>query len=154
MTTLNKKGYIALITSIILSCISLIITIKQNYTGWNHNFNILETENKKLGEIISENCTNKVLINFLKDTSYTGNETINYREGICNILSIEKNYPEEGLITIKTQSIASKTYTNNEVVIDLNEIYFGEIPLPRTPENSGSKNLKYTINSWKEIPRL
>jgi len=123
MKYLNQDGFVALISAIIISVMLLIIAVTIGMTGIFGRFNVLDSESKERSIGLAEACVDTAILKLSIDKDYLlipadhsipiiGSDTCN----IVSILpiSIPRNFP----ITIQTQAIVNKSYTNLVVVID------------------------------------
>lgn len=124
----SKKGYIALMATIIISLILLVITVEEGASGWYMRFNILGAEAKEQANSLAEGCAEEAMAKLLTDPTYLGNSTITSSVGTCHVYPIELNSPIAGLLTLKTQAVVKESYANLEMKMNMNDIHFGSIP--------------------------
>jgi hypothetical protein len=78
----GKKGFIALISVIMVSAVLTVVVAAASAASFNTRFNILDQENKKAGVALTKACVQRVLIEAAKESRYesiyetTGAETI------------------------------------------------------------------------------
>lgn len=84
MILLNKKrGFIALVSVIIISFVLLITAVTLSLTGFFVRFNIFDSENKERSNALADACIESARLALAADTSYSGNDkviTINVSE--------------------------------------------------------------------------
>ena len=147
----GNGGYLAIITSIIISFLLLTISINQNQSGWSLNDAIANAESKEYSLYSAKDCTKYAIEKIITDNNYLGNSTTTTPNGFCYILPIQKNLPTSREITLKVTSSYKKSYTNLETVVYMNDINFNSIPLSATPQNPPNRNLKYEIVYSREV---
>ena len=96
------KGYIAIITAIILSLVMLIIATTLGSSAFFTRFNNLDFYFKKTSYTIGRSCLDRALLKLALNSSYAGNETYNIDSYSCSILTIE-NVGVDKVIKSKTQ---------------------------------------------------
>lgn len=114
----SNGGFIALISSIIISVLLLTIVVALNLTGFLGRFNILDSELKERSLSLAEGCVDIALLNLARNPNYTGGATVNVGDDSCNIQAIQDDTPMMGETTIKTKSVFRKAVTNLEIVAD------------------------------------
>jgi hypothetical protein len=132
----NKRGFIALISAIIISALLLTITLGLGFSGFFSRFNIFDSESKERSLALAEACVNMAILKLATDKDYAVTVAdhailVNDTE-TCSIVSLSPPPTRTFPITIRTNAIMNKAHTNLEVVIDSN----------------------YKITSWQEIPNL
>ena len=134
----NKKGFIALMSVIILSVLLIVVTFTLSTSAFFTRFNVLNSEYKNISSNIADGCVDVALLNLINDHAYDPtNETVTIGTNTCTIVSIT---PLSSPRTIKVQSIypetgSKRSYTNLEVVV--------------TQTMSSM-----VVNSWKEVPHF
>ena len=126
-----QKGYIALMSAVVISVLLLTITLSLGLSGFFGRLNIVDSESKERSIALAEACVDTAILEIAKGTNYTGQ--VNVDSDSCTIVSIMPDTPSSGQTTIKTQAVVNKSYTNFEVIIN-------------------SKN--FSIISWEECPVL
>jgi len=84
----QKKGYIALITAIIIGAVTLSMVITSAYIGITQGANSLLFSNNLETVNLASACAEEALMKIKNDPNYGGNETINLENGQCQILPI------------------------------------------------------------------
>lgn len=118
MTTIglkNNKGFIALMSAIIISAILLIIAVNTSLTGYYNRFNILNSEIKEMSSSIADACLDVAILNFALDSSYSGNENIPVNLNSCYIGPVTTNSTQK-IFNIK--GIYKNAHTNLKVTVD------------------------------------
>ena len=140
----SKKGYIALMATIIISLILLVMIVEAGSSGWYARFNILGTEAKEQATALAEGCAEQAMAKLLTDPTYTGNSTSTLANGNCHTFPIELNTPTPGLLTIKTQAKVRDSYTNLKVTASMNNIVYGNTgtisPSQSSVDTGGDEN--------------
>ena len=122
-----KKGYIALISSIIISMLMLMISLTLSFTGFFSRINILNAEFKEISLRLAEACVDVALLKLSENQSYQGNENIAINDKQCSILIIEAAGNEK---VIKTKANFQKAVTNLKIKVnnaDLSVISWEEL---------------------------
>src|SRR3989344_8182821 len=70
------SGYIAIISTIIISLLLLLITLGVSSTGFWGRLNISKTEFKEIGFALAEGCAETALLKLSQNQSYAGGETV------------------------------------------------------------------------------
>ena len=78
----SERGFIALISALIISAILLIALVASNLTGFYSRFNILDSELKERSNATADACADIALLQFALDPMYAG--------GTLNINSIDE----------------------------------------------------------------
>ncbi len=126
----SQKGYIALMSAIIISALLLTITVSLGFSGFLGRLSIVDSQSKERSSALAEGCADTAI---LEATSgiYSNNRTVNIGPDTCTIVSSQKDVPSTGQSTIKTQAIINKSYTNLKIIIN---------------------NSNFSIISWNECP--
>lgn len=129
-TTKKRKGYIAIMTILIVSAVVLIMVITSVYISITQGMNSLLYSNYLESESLASACSEDALIKLKNNQSYAGNETINLGHGQCQIYPIENLGGESR--TIKT--VGTVNQTTKKIKIQISQI---------TPT--------IIITSWQEV---
>ena len=125
----NNSGFIALMSSIIISVILLLIAVTLSFTGLNIRFNILDSELKERSNALAEACVDMALLELVRDSNYQGGETVTVSgSDTCIIKTIN---PIIDPVVIDTKAIFQQATTNLHIKVN-------------------KSNLK--VISWEEIP--
>ena len=87
-----QKGFIALITVLILLGIVLIIGLSSSFLSIGEASMSLQKSQSSQAYYLANLCAEDALMKLKIDPNYSGNETINIGNGSCQILSIEGNW--------------------------------------------------------------
>lgn len=119
MTDKNQKGYIALMSAIIISVLLLAVTLSLGFSGFFARFNMADSESKERSAALAEGCVDAAILEAAKEI-YSANKTIKVAQvsDTCKVISSIKNSPAAGQITIKTQAVINTSYTNLKVIIN------------------------------------
>ncbi len=130
---LRHRGYIALMSVLIVSVVLLIIMSTVSLGGFFSRFTIVDSESKHVSEALAESCFNTTLFRLAQNQNYTGNEIVILSpQGSCRILALTKDVLL-GQTAIETQAVVQHAYTNLRIIV-----------------HSSSSS----IVSWQEIPTL
>lgn len=124
---MKNSGYIALISSIIISILVLGIALAISSTGYFSRFDILKNEFKERSFALAEACVDTALLKLAKNQSYNGNENISVGNDQCSILPIET---ASGQKIIKTKAVFQNAVTNLKITAssaNLSVIYWEEL---------------------------
>jgi hypothetical protein len=85
----NQKGYIALISILIVSGMTLLIAISVSLSGISESdMGLLKNQSTK-AFYLATLCAEDALVKLKNDLKYSGNETLTIGEGSCTILAIK-----------------------------------------------------------------
>ncbi len=124
---MSQSGYIALISSIIISILVLGIALAISSAGYFSRFDILKNEFKERSSALAEACVDTALLKLAQNQSYNGNENIGIGNDQCSILPIEI---ASGQKIIKTKASFRNAVTNLKVTVNsanLSVIYWEEL---------------------------
>ncbi|MDE2399791.1 MAG: hypothetical protein KGL67_02160 [Patescibacteria group bacterium] len=106
----NNKGFVALMSAIIISVVLLLITTNLSLTGFYDRSNILDSELKDRSSALAEACVDTAILNMVQGTTYIG--SVNVGADTCTIQSVTGSNQK----TILIQAKYSNYYTNLKVV--------------------------------------
>ena len=121
MMSEKPRGFIALISAIIIAAILLLVTVSGGLIGIHSRFNILDSESKERSLALADACIDTLLIQLSVASAVTPG-TYPVGSDSCQILSNSRPY--------QVQGIFNNTYTNVRVSVD-----------PDT----------FAITSWEEV---
>ena len=114
-----KKGFIALLSSIIISLTLLLAVLGASQFGMTGRFILLHTEEKSLSSSAARSCLEVARIAILNDALYEiSDREVYLLQHTCKIISILANTPQTGKSTIKVQGNVNGAVTNIEAVIN------------------------------------
>ncbi len=122
----RNAGFIALTSAIVISALLLCITVSLGLSGFFTRTNIFDSESKEHSLALAEACANKALLNLAQGSTYTGPVAVD--NDACTIVSIQAS---SGNVTVKTQGVFNKAYTNLEAVANgssLDIVSWREVP--------------------------
>ena len=133
-----RGGYIALLSTIIISAVLLTMTVGAGQSGWFTRFEVLRTEAKLESQLVTKGCINEVIAKLINDPTWMGDTTITKNSGICYVYPIQKNYPYNNYVIIKVRGDVRNSVTNIISEFDMAEIYLDSSPraLPIAPPQS------------------
>lgn len=114
MKNYNKKnrGFVALITSVIISAVLLIVATNLSLTGFYARSNLLDFELKEMSYHLAEACIDTAILKIINNPNYNPtNESVDIDGNECVIESVIEN-------TIKTKADYRNYITNIEVEIN------------------------------------
>ncbi|MBM3206663.1 MAG: hypothetical protein FJZ43_03525 [Candidatus Staskawiczbacteria bacterium] len=116
----KQNGYIALISTITLSFLIVSIVTTLGFSSFFSRFDILDSESKEKSYQLALSCINWAIL----ESAY-GNYYKNYELSIdsdsCVIKDYQINYPVSEQITLFTQSVVNKSFTNLKAVVSLED---------------------------------
>jgi hypothetical protein len=107
----NQKGFIALMTFLILSAISLAIGIGLSFRSISESKMSLQKNQSSLTYYLANLCAEHSLMQLKGNIGYNGNESISITEGSCQILPIEGNW------TLKIIASSSQQVKKMKIVV-------------------------------------
>ncbi len=122
-----NKGFVALISSIIISAILLIILTTLSLGEFYTRYNILDSELKERSRDIADACVDETLLAIANNSAYTGNETKTVNENTCFIDTVVTNGSEK---SFRIRAIYQNYFTSLKIIIDsstLNVLSWEEI---------------------------
>lgn len=125
---MNQSGYIALVSSIIISILLMAVTFAVSSGNFSARFNVLNAEFKERGLALAEACADTALLKLAQNPSYPGNENIFVGNDQCSILAVETLWEQK---IIKTKAIFQSSVTNLKITVqasDLSVISWEEVP--------------------------
>lgn len=111
----NNSGFLALMSSIIISAILLFITINTSFNGFYTRFNILDTEIKERSFALADSCLDIALLKFIQDSSFSGNINNSVSENSCYIGPVTTSGTQK---TFKIKGVYLNAHTNLKVVVN------------------------------------
>lgn len=117
---LNKmeKGYIALMTTLIISFVLLSAVITASFESFWNLAGIWQRHSKELSFSLAESCFDQAIVRKLQNPNYEPlpeGELIKIENFSCKILSVEK---DADFFIIKTESSVDKTFTRLQGIFD------------------------------------
>ena len=111
----KNKGFVALMSSIIISVILLLLATNLSFTGFYSRFNILDSEMKERSSAIADACIDIAILKFFQGTPYSVDTNVTVGENTCLVGGYTTSGTQE---IFKVRGVYSNTYTNMRVVID------------------------------------
>lgn len=124
----HKRGFVALMSSIIISAILLMVVVLQSFTGFNSRYNILYGEYKERGNAIAEACVSATLLLLANNSAYVGNATTSISGSECYVGPIVLIGSNK---VFMTRAIYKDTHTNLKISVnssDLSIVSWDEFP--------------------------
>ncbi len=129
----NQKGFVALISIIIIMSVLLVISVSLSLTSFNTRFNVGDAEYKKKSSALAEACLDAQLLKLAQGVIIIYPATVSVGSDSCTIISKQDNVPTSGQSTIKTKAVFQQSITNLEFVVN-------------------SSN--FSLINWQELPNL
>ncbi len=111
----KQRGFIALISAIIISVILLLVITNLSLTSFYDRFNVLDTELKTRSSDLAEACADTALLNVAKNITYTGSVSVG--ADTCTIQSVTGSSQK----TILIQANYKNYYTNLQIVANASD---------------------------------
>lgn len=137
----REKGFIALMSAIVISLLLITLGATLSLTGFFTRFDIADAEYKERSIGLAEACGDLAMVKLAGDINYAvvqSDHTIAVGGDSCSIVSISPTPPRSGQITIMTQGIfpalgsgPEHAYTNIKIVTNASDL---------------------SIVSWQEVP--
>jgi hypothetical protein len=117
----KPKGFIALMSAIVISAILIVATVTGSLTGFYTRFNVLDSEFKNRSTALAEACADVLLYKLGNDSGYNGPD-MNYAVGsdTCNIFAATN--PGATPRVFKLQGIYQHSYTNLQLTVDVDTL--------------------------------
>jgi len=117
----TPRGFIALISAIIISAVLLIAAAAGSVTGMYSRFGVLDVEFKERSTALAEACESIVLSKLGEDSGYNGPD-LNYPVGgdSCSIFVAQN--PGDNPRIFKVRGIYQHTYTNVLISVDVDAL--------------------------------
>lgn len=125
------RGFIALISTVIISAILLTVIVAGSLTGFNSRFNVFDAESKERSHALADACVDIVLIRLSYDATYGGPETIPVGDDECQVVGTVD--PISNPRVYKLKGGFQDAHTNLLVTIEVNTL---------------------EISSWQEVANL
>jgi len=124
------KGYIALISVLIISAVLLLITLSASHFGIGRSTMALQKNQATESYYLAQACGEETLMKLKEDLGYRGEEILNINGNACNILSVEGKGNKDRVI-----KVSSSTYNQfKKIKIEIKRV---------NPETE--------IKSWQEV---
>lgn len=124
-----NRGFLALITAIIMSVVLLLLATTLGFTSFSGRFNILDSEMKERSSALADACVDDAILRLANDINYQGDATTTVSAtDQCYTGSIPPTVPTK---TFQTRGVYSNSYTNLRVTIDTDNfsvVFYEEIP--------------------------
>lgn len=145
MKTLStNKGFIALISMLLLSAVLSVLIFSTSTSTFFARFDTADHENKRIASSLAESCAHLALLYIAQDYSYDPNDAQEaVKDGTCYIVSVLPHGPRSGTqstITIQTKGIYQSSISDFEVK--------ATVVNPRASISPTDSYIK--ILSWKE----
>lgn len=118
---MQSRGFIALISVLVLSVILLAAVISLAQYGISSRYALLDLENKTISEELARSCVQVARIAVFNDNLYeTTNHIIPVGDFRCEIKNISANTPYPGISQFEIQASSSGATTNLVIEIEAN----------------------------------
>ena len=121
-----NKGFIALMSAIIISAILIIVSAIVGLQGFYGRWNVLDAEEKEESLAVAEGCADMVILELKNDVSYSGNTNFDLYGCVCTVGNIDnQGWKESFSVQSSCQDFYSdlniSVYTSNQSVISWEE---------------------------------
>ena len=151
-THTHEGGYIAIMTTILITLVLLSLVAENGFVGWHARFVTLSREKKQQADALAHGCITAALSAATKDPHFSSS-TLSFPLGTCHMRLVDASTPRTAELRIQGVSGDADTggaaYTNMKVIADFGDIHLGSSTL-----NSGPNPaiLSVTILSEQETP--
>ena len=117
-TNTKNQGYIALISTIVISLILLALTANMSTAGFYVRFNSLDSEYKRISLGLAESCVHAALLKLAKNNTYAppaGGEIVSVGSEACTINEVLTDLSDPTKKTVKTQADFSGAFSNMRI---------------------------------------
>ena len=124
ITRKSEKGYIALVSALLLTVVLLVFTVAVSLSGYYSRSNVLGSEVKEQSSALAEACVNKAAADVAIGNPVAGTVSFGsnpYDSGnpyMCDIVSVGPHPTNAGETQIKARGVYLDSYTNLVVDID------------------------------------
>ena len=124
MTRSQPKGFIALMSAIIISAVLLILATGGSLGGFYTRMNSLSAEYKEKTYSLAQACVAHTLLALSQDPSYAGNATttVSSTETCYTGTVVTSGASPNDVYTFRTRSYLMNTYTNLEIVAKVQDL--------------------------------
>ena len=146
----NERGFIALISAVIISAIMIGLAATLGMSALYARFDVLTSEYKRISLGLAESCVHEALLKIAQDFSYdpgVSGKIIPVGGMNCSINSVMYVVDLPGhrkIATITAQAEYHGAFSNVRISAYILDPHFA-VADPSTPQ--------ITINSWQEVPR-
>lgn len=109
----TNRGFIALVSVIIISFVLVLTAISLNFSGFYARFNVLDMEIKARTEALARGCIEQAKLEIAIDPSFIGSETLNINSYKCKYEVLTGG-------TIHSESQIGNIYTFYQATVDPN----------------------------------
>ena len=133
----RTKGFVALMSVILISAILLVLVFVLETWSFFQRIDALDSENKRISLELAESCIDAAILKAAQNPSYGGGECISLGgvcggtdpQRVCRICSVSYSY---GSATASTRAVFGQAFTN----------------LTATFNTAG----RFAISNWRETP--
>jgi len=123
-----NRGFVALMSAIIISVVLLIVATTGSFTGFLKRGNILDSELKRRSAAAADACAEQAFLLIANESTYAGLSTLTFNSlDSCSVTVADSG----GTKDLEIQGISRNAYTNLDVSLDPDTL---------------------TILSWEEVP--
>lgn len=123
----KERGYIALISTIVISVLLITITVVIGMNNMFVRFNILDSESKEISRALAEACVDQAMLDAFHGDYYS--TLTNFSIPGTSYTCKRKSYFSGNDIIIESQGEFNDSFTNLKVTVDsftFNETYYKE----------------------------
>ena len=149
----TQGGYVAIMTTIIISLILLSLIAAEGFAGWHARFTAQSREKKEQANALAKGCMKMVLASLIKNPSST-DISFTTPSGTCTLESVDVSDPHAAAIYLKALVGSAETgglaFTHLRIMVDFGDIHLDATPLES--QSPGMNDLSVTLISVQEIP--
>lgn len=111
----NNKGFVALMSAIIISAVLLLLAITTSQSEFYSRFNILDSEIKEQSSSFADACLEVALLGFVQNPSYSGNVIVPVGSDSCFISPVITSGSQKIFVA---KGIYLNSHTNLKITLD------------------------------------
>lgn len=150
----EEGGYVAIMTTILMSMVLLAMIAEEGTLGWNARFVALNNEKKRQADMLTRGCVDAAIAALIQNPAQDIS-SMKLLADVCEVYEI--NTTDQHAVELFIQSRVGNAesggvaYTNMKVIADFGDIHLGVTPLIAAPTPT---LLSVKILSQEELPSL
>ena len=113
----KNRGFIALMSAIIISSILLVVVVAGSLNGFTTRFTLLDAESKQRSEAAVDACADTILSRLASDSTYAGPETVAVGSDSCQVVGALN--PSGNPRVFKVQAVVSRAYSDALITFNI-----------------------------------
>jgi len=152
----SQKGYIALISAIIISVVMLGLITAVSTSGFFTRFNVLDGENKRVSLGLADSCQQVALLAEVKNSTSLQGQTILVGSSSCFVKSVKvtpsSTDPLKNVVVVETQATFKGAFSDLEMSVNAPQTPPPPYNPASGPPPAQSSPTSVDFNFWKELP--